>query len=256
LVCYTEPADFCATETNTHVEFIRAPAGLARQRNRILDTAEDCDIVLFVDDDFLAMPNYIAATLEVLARWPSIVATTGRVIADGINGPGLTVAQAQAIMATDRGSPFPGAFVLVRHGYGCNMAIRRSVAHAHHLRFDENLPLYGWYEDIDFTRRLGRYGDIVRLDGARGVHLGVKLGRTSGRKLGYSQIANPIYLARKGTYPWRQALGSMGRNAAANIFRSIWPEPYIDRAGRLAGNLAAVLDLGRGRLQPKRILEL
>ena len=50
------------------------------------------------------------------------------------------------------------------------MAIRMSAAQG--MRFDENLPLYGWQEDIDFTRRLGRHGRQVSTGAVTGVHLG------------------------------------------------------------------------------------
>ena len=41
-------------------------------------------------------------------------------------------------------------------------------------RFDENLPLYGWLEDVDFCRQLARYGRIVKNIRLIGVHLGSK----------------------------------------------------------------------------------
>ena len=69
------------------------------------------------------------------------------------------------------------------------------------VRFDENLPLYGWAEDVDFCRQLATYGRIVENARTTGVHLGSNSGRTSGVCFGYSQIANPLYLWRKGTLP-------------------------------------------------------
>jgi hypothetical protein len=88
------------------------------------------------------------------------------------------------------------------------------------------------------------------------VHLGAKLGRQKGLRLGYSQIANPVYLARKGTYPWDRALRSMARHLAMNLARSPFPEPWADRWGRFRGNVLALWDLARGRAHPSRILEL
>jgi hypothetical protein len=41
-----------------------------------------------------------------------------------------------------------------------------------------------------------------------------------------------------------------------NLVRSVWPEPYIDRRGRLRGNILALRDLVRGGMIPERILEL
>ena len=134
------------------------------------------------------------------------------------------------------------------------MAIRGGAATG--LSFDEALPLYGWLEDIDFTYQLGRRGLLVKADRLRGVHMGVKGGRTSGVRLGYSQVANPIHLLRKATAPPKLAWAMMTRNLASNLIRSLAPEPHIDRAGRLRGNLTALWHLARGRLDPLYILDL
>jgi GT2 family glycosyltransferase len=123
-------------------------------------------------------------------------------------------------------------------GYGCNMAVRLAPVREHRIRFDERLPLYGWQEDVDLSRRLAQFGAVVRMEAARGVHLGAKSGRGSGVRLGYSQVANPIYLARKRMgYPLRRAVNHIARNLLSNIVRSTWPESYVDRRGRLRGNL-------------------
>ena len=82
-----------------------------------------------------------------------------------------------------------------------------------------------------------------------------KSGRSPGVRLGYSQVANPIYLARKGTMAWPLARTHMSRNMLANTARTLRPEPWVDRRGRLKGNLLALWDLARGRLDPRRILE-
>ena len=82
------------------------------------------------------------------------------------------------------------------------------------------------------------------------------MGRTSGVRLGYSQVVNPLYLARKGTFPWNPALGLIGKNLAANAVKSLAPEPYVDRRGRLAGNLLAVRDVVLGKVDPTKVLRL
>mgnify|MGYP000606119618 CR=1 FL=1 len=73
------------------------------------------------------------------------------------------------------------------------------------LRFDERLPLYGWLEDLDYCRRMSPYGRIQRSSMLVGVHMGVKGGRQSGVRLGYSQVANPIYFVIKGSMPAGEA---------------------------------------------------
>ena len=134
------------------------------------------------------------------------------------------------------------------------MAIRMSAAVD--LRFDEALPLYGWQEDIDYTYQLGRRGRLISTGQVTGVHMGAKGGRTSGRKLGYSQVANIVYLRRKGTM--QPGLGGLllRKNIAANLIRSFRPEPLIDRRGRLIGNAMALIDVIRGRVDPRRIEQM
>jgi len=258
IVCHVTPDDIGALHPG--VEYLVAPAGLPRQRNAILDAAGECDLVLFLDDDFLPAADYVAVTEAILAARPDCVVTTGTVLADGANAPGLSVAEGRAILAADLASNLPLADPLGTaphfNGYGCNMAVRLAVVRANTIRVDEALPLYAWYEDIDFTRAIGRHGAILRLAGARGVHLGTKLGRTPGRRLGYSQVANAVYLARKGTYPWSHALPSLLRHTLKNAALSPWPEPWADRLGRFRGNLLALADWARGRLSPGRILDL
>lgn len=255
LVCHTAQEDVAGL-TAPGVEFITAAPGLPAQRNAILDRLGGSDAILFLDDDFLMAPRYVEATLGAMQADPGVVVTTGDLIADGIKGPGFSPDDALAMIEADGRTPPPDVAIPAPHGYGCNMAIRHDVAQAHGVRFDERLPLYAWSEDMDFTHRLGRHGRIVKLRGARGVHLGVKQGRTSGHRLGYSQVANPIYLFQKGSYTLGRAARSVGRNVAANLVHSVRPEPWIDRRGRLLGNARAVADIVRGRLSPERILEL
>ncbi|NKE48462.1 glycosyltransferase family 2 protein [Roseomonas frigidaquae] len=257
LVCHVTAEDVAGLPARfPQVDFLASPAGLPRQRNAILDACADCDAVLFLDDDFLPALDYLAVTERVLDLHPDCVVTTGTVIADGAKGPGISVDEGRALLAAD--VPPPDALAVAPHfnGYGCNMAFRLAPLRAHGIRVDEALPLYGWYEDIDVTRALGRHGSILRLAGARGVHLGSKSGRVSGLRLGYSQVANPVYLARKGTFPWGHAIPSAARHTAMNALRSLAPEPHVDRFGRLRGNLIALADLLRGRAHPARILEL
>ena len=96
----------------------------------------------------------------------------------------------------------------------------------------------------------------MRTDALWGVHLGHKQGRGRGVTLGYSQIANVIYLASKGTVPKSYLAKLVAKNFLINAVRSFRPEPFVDRRGRLLGNMIALADLVRGRIAPERILEL
>ncbi len=238
--------------------FIQGAGGLCEKRNRILDEIAggmaETDLLLFIDDDFLLDRDYLRVIAHAFAANGSMAAATGAVLADGAKGPGLTVNEGRATLGR---AGFPGPHLdeprPAFNTYGCNMAFRLETIREHGLRFDEQLPAYGWYEDIDFSRRLLAHGSVMHVPGARGVHLGTKAGRVSGRRLGYSQVANPAYLFRKGSFPLGNTLRSIGRNFASNLVRSVAPESYVDRRGRLRGNLLAFGDFLRGRMHPSRI---
>lgn len=258
IVCPAKPEHIdrqaaLALDCNVHV--IDGPQGLPAQRNAVLD-ASDADVMIFLDDDFLPATNFVEEVAKIFTAHREMVVATGHVIADGIIGPGLDTDTGLRLLKADNGAS-DAVIAPVFNAYGCNMVLRMAPIRQHGLRFDETLPLYGWLEDVDFSRQLAPFGKIVRANSLRGVHLGTKRsGRTPGRKLGYSQIANRVYLARKGSLPWLQALGGMARNISANLLHWHAPEPWVDRRGRLAGNALAIGDWLSGKVQPERILTL
>jgi glycosyltransferase involved in cell wall biosynthesis len=257
IVCGAKAADVEGAEKAAPTaEVLLSSPGLPRQRNAILDEARDSDVVIFFDDDFLPHPGFIEAVASHMAADPAVAVVTGSVLADGIGGPGLTVEKGRFVLAQHIIPPKPNVRN-VFSGYGCNMAVRLAPMQQNALRFDERLPLYGWQEDVDLSRRLAKFGTVVELEAACGVHLGVKSGRNSGVRLGYSQVANPVYLARKRFgYPPFRALHHIAKNVAMNVARATWPEPYVDRRGRLKGNFLAFRDWLAGRMIPERILDL
>lgn len=236
------------------VEVVLGAKGLSRQRNVILDKLTPTDVLMFLDDDFLMAPDYLHEVTRIFDENPDIVMATGSLIADGILGPGLTFAQGERILAAAIVTPAERRFHPVTNGYGCNMAIRAEPVLAHRIRFDENLPLYSWLEDVDFSELLQPFGRFVQPTVTRGVHLGIKSGRTPGLNLGYSQIANPIYMLRKGTMTWPRARRLIIRAIGSNLVGTVRPRPWSDYRGRLIGNMTALVDICLGRCDPQRIL--
>lgn len=240
------------------VVFALSAKGSSKQRNRALDLlgAND-DLVVFFDDDFVAARDFIESAERLFEDHPEIVAASGHVLADGYRSAGMTFAEADRLIAADEQSRLAAARPQIKDqtgAYGCNMIARLDAMPD--IRFDENLPLYGWLEDLDFSARLRAKGRVVETSGCVGVHLGIKNGRSPGLQIGYSHIANPLYLARKGSIGWSRALTMAGKVLVANSVRSFAPEPFIDRRGRLIGNLRALGDLMTGRLHPMRVLDL
>lgn len=235
---------------------VRGPIGSTYQRNTILEACDDADVVAFFDDDFYADPRYLREAEQLLLANPDIVGITGLPLADGAVTAGVSHDEALALLAANEHQSRPSQPYEIYNLYGCNMVARLDAVRRSQLRFDPDLPLYAWLEDVDFSRRLASHGRLVKLDTMNGVHLAVKRGRTSGVRFGYSQVANPIYLMRKGTMEPRRALLHVARNVARNLQRSLFPEPWIDRRGRVRGNLMAANDLLRRRMRPDKIVEL
>jgi hypothetical protein len=235
---------------------VLGPAGSSAQRNRGLEAVIDrSDVVMFYDDDFLPSRHAIRGIKTFFEAFPQMTGATGFVLKDGVTKGGLTFEEAQQIVdAFDQATPPPVQHGDHLSGSGCNMAVRCAAIGA--IRFDENLPLYGWQEDRDFAARVAVKGPFVWTNAFAGVHRGVVKARTPGRRLGYSQMVNPAYLVRKGTMPWRKAGTLMLRNFAANTIKSLAPEPYIDRRGRLIGNLIGLADIMRGVADPMKVLKL
>jgi glycosyltransferase involved in cell wall biosynthesis len=230
--------------------------GLTAQRNTILSVVRDADVIVYFDDDFFPQLNYLEEVERLFLGHADVVALTGRPMQDGANGPGVEAELALRLIAADVSAPRAEVLASTYGTYGCNMSFRMEAIRQHGVLFDENLPLYGWQEDIDFSRQLAPFGRIVDANVLRGVHLGTKGGRTSGARFGYSQVANPVYLIRKGTMSVGFAAALMWRNVLANAGRSFRPEPWIDRRGRLRGNWLALWDLVTRRMSPHRIFEL
>lgn len=243
------------TSAKFALTYVFGRTGLCAQRNRALDEVLGrCDVVTFFDDDFIPAPDYLGRVEAAFAAHPDWAVVTGNVVLDGARNAGIPLANAlnSVAQAAQRWQP---RTVHEREGaYGCNMSFRTAMIGS--LRFEERLPLYGWLEDIDFSSQMAAFGKVVWVSDIVGAHLGAKGGRSSGVRLGYSQVINPLFLIRKGTLSWRLGLRLVARNVASNVRHCIRPEPYVDRRGRLRGNLLAAAHLIRGRLDPTWVLKL
>lgn len=259
VVSGTTDADFgdlADQELPFPLKLLTGPKGSCAQRNTIFSLLTTDDILFVMDDDFLLADDYFSELDILMREEPDIVMVTGNVLVDGILGPGLGFDEGKALLQQALQRPVSRKIAPVRNGYGCNMAVRMKPVLDHGLLFDEALPLYAWFEDVDFSVRLNKYGRIVRAGMLRGVHLGTKAGRTPGRKFGYSQVANLMYLRKKGTLSGKEAMVQMLRNFASNIRYSLRPVVWADHRGRLSGNFLALADLARGSCSPSRITKL
>jgi GT2 family glycosyltransferase len=230
-------------------------SGAAAQRNAGIRAVPDADVIFFFDDDAVVRRDYLERAVEVFRRRPDVVGLTGRVLLDGATGREIDREDAVAAITASSRHEARGEEVPVEALYGCNFAYRASVARE--VLFDDRLPLYSWLEDHDFARRLRRRGELVRSTDCVIVHRGVKSGgRMVHRRLGYSQVMNPCYFVRKGSFSTPLAAREMFRPVAKNIALSLLGQQREWRRQRLQGNALAAADVARGRFTPERIREL
>jgi hypothetical protein len=81
-------------------------------------------------------------------------------------------------------------------------------------------------------------------------------GRQAHLRLGYSQVMNPVYLNRKGSFPLWLAAQQLVRPVAKNVVLSATGPATSWRRERLRGNGKAAADIVRRRITPERIVEL
>src|SRR5579875_3232190 len=94
----------------------------------------DADLLVFFDDDFFPDKHYLAAVEDHMQRHPRTVVVTGTVLADGINGPGLSVGDGRRIVGEGQEGG-AGTTKPTFSGYGCNMVLRLQPLRQHGLRF-------------------------------------------------------------------------------------------------------------------------
>ena len=228
VISATEDADIPVFKsTSLTVEYILGPAGLCGQRNRALEKTRDrSDIVIFFDDDFAPSPTWLENCENAFMSDGGIVGMSGGVLRDGALKDEVSWAEAELLIHGP--APVRSAAPKVTDCtglYGCNMAYRASAIGL--LTFDERLVLYGWLEDLDFSRSAGRRGRLVMCDAMVGVHLGIKSGRVSGKKYGYSQVVNSLVPAEERCAHFKGSLvehrqGGTGKRSEIILVREIY----------------------------------
>lgn len=237
------------------VEVVTGTRGLAAQRNAALDAMSDVDVVAFFDDDSVLRSDYLSEALVFLNEHPDVVGITGRVLLDGAVSGEVSRERAEAALTESAAVPTPRTWHPWRQLYGCNFVVR--IERAPHLRFDDRLPLYSWLEDHDFARRLLRVGPLAKVEACVIVHRAAASGgRQSHVRLGYSQVMNPVYLQRVGSFPTWLAAQQLLRPVAKNLAMSVAGTDTNWRRLRLRGNFLAFRDALRGRITPERIRDL
>ena len=236
------------------VSVIHCGLGSSRQRNGAIEAlAPGIGLVAFLDDDVELHDRYLERVVRVFQEQPGVVLVDGRVLADGRDIPRARAIE--IVAGTDAAESRQTREIGPDLVYGCNMTARRSVLAG--VRFDERLPLYGYMEDRDFAFECARIGRLARCEGATLVHLRPAGGRISPRRLGFSQVMNPVYLWRKGNYlSWRSVAWQVSRPLLLNAALALAPGQKAHRLALLGGNCRALSSMLRGHIAPEDITRL
>jgi hypothetical protein len=272
IVMGAEPSDIAGLETHPLILSgvaavqLSPTAGCTNQRNAALAILRRMHLekggrqsfVVYFDDDYRPAPDWLERCEAHFSSDPNLAGVTGRVLADGVCGAAISEADALRYISAAL-PPLPHWSDMqsgqdVDSVYGCNMAFIDDVALT--CSFDGDLPLYGWQEDCDYSGQARKFGRTAIFPDMRGVHLAVKGGRTSGLKLGYSQIANPLHIASRGNMRRLRAARFVAKAIAANTVRSFREHPLFDYRGRLRGNVMALRDILLGRCHPMQVMNL
>jgi len=239
-----------------------APAkGLTIQRNcGIRQLPAWIELVTFLDDDMELHDDYCAEVENVFRSAPEVAGFSGYIMTNG----GIDRAEARTLLDNHQihnEMPVFGFYPKRWPGfYGCAMNIRRRWLHVE--QFDERLPLYALGEDCEMGFRLSRHGAVGGSARCPVVHLAAKSGRISEVGVGYAQIINYLYFAGKGIgYPqmatyWQHLVRLPLVNLFFRLFPALDQKKSIDRKGRFRGNLLALADAGRGRIDPKNLINI
>lgn len=227
------------------IRLLFGTTGSAPQRNsgiRAMDPRSE--LVSFFDDDVELASDYCSALIKSAEANPDLVGIGGGVVRDG-----ATRQEARDALRHARHDP---AQPILRCDslYGCNMTFRRDAMVTE--RFDERLSLYGWLEDLDFSRAVAKHGPLAIVNNLLIAHLQSTSGRMNHRRFGFAQVMNPWYLWRKGCITQRELwMTHLLRGIGANITKL--PTNPRDRLSRLRGNLLALAMIARGRVEPEAI---
>jgi succinoglycan biosynthesis protein ExoM len=144
-----------AQDPPTVVRYVVEPKpGIAAARNRALDESEGSRLLLFIDDDEVPTPGWLAALLETW-RGSGAAAVMGRVVSE------FDVQPDEWVEAGDffRRRSMPSGTEIEIAAAG-NLLLDLDRVRARGVRFDERLGLAGG-EDTLFSRSLRRAGERI-----------------------------------------------------------------------------------------------
>tara|TARA_B110000977_G_scaffold196959_1_gene278409 strand:- start:3333 stop:4256 length:924 start_codon:yes stop_codon:yes gene_type:complete len=252
-------------ELDSRIEMAISPVkGLTAQRNYgVKYLADDSsEVTIFLDDDVELESAFFTKMLFLFTKHPDLIGASAETVVGG-----QMVEREFAKQVIDQLPPLSLDSLSIRTTgkhwicHGCNMFFRTRIFERE--QFDEELPLYSYAEDYDFSIRAARHGLVGRVAGVGFAHLTYLGGRVSEKRRGYSMVANNYYFLKKRVLHL-PILKAHVRFWFIVVFRETVKSAYfgligrdsgqIDYSGRVIGRCLAVWDILRGRCSPKEIL--
>lgn len=170
----------------------------------------ETEIVTFLDDDFYVDESYFENLYKAFKEDGTLIGAEGALRQDGKR---IYEPQKENIVLTSL--------------YGCNMSYR--VSKLQGIRFDENLKLYAFKEDWDFSYRMSKKGVMKRLHLCTGVHEQSQNKPVNDRKMGYMVIANDCYLKRKNKIFSYKDICYYVAYLAKHLIKGLWSKNSSER---------------------------
>lgn len=220
-------------------------ASSTKQRNMGIDMLDaKSEIVAFIDDDVI-LNNDFFYLIEMIYQKDS-----EKVIA-GLGG---------FVIGEDEDyGPFNKKPVIIsgmelydtKSLYGCNMTFRKDITGK--IKFDENLTLYAFLEDQDYSLAANQYGKVVRTKQAKLKHLRVNEGRISEKKFGFALLGNTYYVMKKHHEPDVKIYVNLGKQICIRFIRAI----FIKKSRHIfEGSLIALIQIFSGKFSPQNIIKV
>tara|TARA_X000000950_G_scaffold219456_1_gene264286 strand:+ start:954 stop:1874 length:921 start_codon:yes stop_codon:yes gene_type:complete len=240
-------------------------AGLTAQRNYGISCIQNqnVEITIFLDDDVELEISFFTKMLYLFSKYPDIIGISAESV---IGGASADRSYAKKVINDLNTVPMDRLKVRDSGKYclchGCNMFFRTSLFGEE--LFDEELPLYSYGEDYDFSLRASRHGKVGKVSGIGFAHLTYPGGRVSEKKRGYSIVANNYYFLKKRVQHVTIFLGYIRfwlvivfKETFSVGIKSITLNKNYHRTYRdhFFGRCLAVFDVIRGNSSPNKILK-
>jgi GT2 family glycosyltransferase len=218
---------------------------LPKQRNIGISMLNNkSDIIIFLDDDVLLDNDYLKNINKIYEddKINEIAGVGGFVIGQDEN---FKPFQTNPIIKNGH------QLYNIKTLYGCNMSYRKQVVDK--IKFDENLLLYAFLEDKDYSLSANQYGLVVRTKEATLKHLRVPTSRISESKFGFAIVGNNYYVMNKHNCFKLKIFFTVMKLVIFALVNSIL---YKSKRTRFKGSYTAFKQIISGNFDTKNILML